>query len=727
MTVSAPADLLPLQELRVRLVAENGKKPRPAHEFMRAVTVIGSGQGCDLILPVGRVNLAHAAIVKLGGGAYLCDLASPGGTWLNGRRVRWARFASGDEIRIGPFSFMVEVESAGQSPTEEQPLFRLRRQQRSASDGSPALLAESRHPVLIVGSDPACHMVLSGDGIALRHCLVVWTQEGPIVRDLSDLGTTLLNGRPIESGHLLDGDTIGVGMHKLQFETNVSFSKANGTDEEQDDPAIMELIGSGDPASIIAGRIDMNSPGPDRLWQGRDQHPGGRIKSRSKGWSSRAIRRFDVTPVTEPSTKESAMANPTNKKQAQESGKEQLPEDGPAMEPQESPAQSKEMQARVAAAQRALDERARKYRESLDEERRRLEERRSELQRQAEALRDASVRGGQIPDGLIYGPTKQPISEADISEGAGGGGVPVRGSAPSKLDQRVAELVELAQSEQSEIQQGEATIETLRLETERLRTSVARRQEKLQARKTALDERFKSLAGAVEVLRNQREPLVARLRKLDAEEASLQSRLEEGERIRVELVREAEALNQAQERLKARQQQLFGNLENERVRLQQRQAAMQRKAAELEQVLHSRLSDIEEELTARKADMESSVCDFSGLLNAGSDAEVPTIKAVEQQSLRMDVANQLAALGRIERQVAHGADRLDALQQRISGLGKADSAIPVSSGDRGSDVGGGGGSGTIRSAEGDVPQSPSTMENSAAVGRNQTVARASRP
>jgi chromosome segregation ATPase len=243
-----------------------------------------------------------------------------------------------------------------------------------------------------------------------------------------------------------------------------------------------------------------------------------------------------------------------------------------------------------------------------------------------------------------------------------------------KLDRRVAELVALAKTEQEEVKKGDVTIESLRLETQRLRSSVTRRLEKIQARKTSLDERFKSLTSGLEILRNQREPLIARLRKLDAEEASIQSRLEEGGRIRGELARDAEALNRAQERLKARQQELLASLDSERLRVKRRQADMQRKAAELEQVLHGRVGDIEDELNARRAELETSICDLSAFGVAGGGAGDEAGETCGPTP-RIDMSDQVEALGRVEQQAANGASRLDALRKKISALGSTETEM----------------------------------------------------
>lgn len=665
MSVSAPTDLLPRQELRVRLITKKGPRPRRTHELGRALTVMGSDEGCDVVLRSDRIDAAHTAIVKRGGCAYVCDLGSPRRTMLNGRRQRWAKVTTGDQIVIGPYKFKVQVESSGRDCLEEEPVFRLRAPKDGSRGAASGSIFESRHSALIVGSDPACDLVASGDDIAPRHCLVIWTEEGPIIRGLCTSAKIRLNGRPIEENFLLDGDVIGVGENTFRFETEIEPNATGAPNIMDDDSSFLARIGAVDPSSIIAGRLDMNSgAGLHRLWTRRSEAKSQR-KSIGK-WPSGSKKSF-----LRMETKETAMANMRSVEKTDVPAEPGLRNNAPEIQAEDLNARTAEIHVRVAAAQRALDERARKYREGLDLEHERLNARQSDLERQAQALRQATLRGheatGESTPGSsdeMTGPADAPVSTSaeTVSDDLMADDAPA-----AKLDRRVAELVALAKTEQDEVKKGEVTIESLRLETQRLRASVTRRLEKIQARKTSLDERFKSLTSGLEILRNQREPLVVRLRKLDAEEASIQSRLEEGERIRGELARDAEALSRAQERLKARQQELLTSLENERLRVKQRQADMQRKAAELEQVLHGRLGDIEDELSARRAELESSICDLSAFGVAGGEA---SSESSERSGLppRIDMSDQVEALGRVEQQAAKGASRLDSLRKKISAL-----------------------------------------------------------
>ena len=695
------------QKMSVRLVAEKndsdqptaGPSNGPPPQLTGALTVLGTGESCDVVLDSDQIDHAHTAIGKLGDGAYVCDLGAPGGTMINKKRIRWAKLSSGDVLAIGPLRFKVEVDAAEGFATEEQPVFRLHNEKNIG-------VITSIDPVLLIGSDPGCDIMLDEESVSPRHCLVAWTQEGPVLRDLQRRHLTRLNGRRIHSGRLMNGDSITIGRSELIFETDVKLPEPSRQDR-QDGSDLHEWTGStsGDskPSEIISGRLPTDWTGKiEALWNmtrvdAQALRTNGKRKPAEEKESVRESGPTSAESISQES-QEPPMVNDAKDKAEKDKKApiEPLNDEATNVNSEhQHDDRSAQIRDRIAAAQQALDERARKYREGLDEERRKLEVRQAELQRQAKALRQAAM-GGQpdvsdddpvdeitpledlpgksnielLASGRIDLSSQSASNASENSSIEGFDQSVINGvTNPTHLEQRVAELVELAKTERTEIERGEAMIETLRLETERLRTTVARRQEKLQARRTNLEERFKALERTREVIRTEREPLAARLRKLDSEEASIQARMADGERIRGELDNEAELLNQAQQRLKKRQKELFDSLELERQRVQQRQSAMQVKTAELEQFLHSRLSDIEVELSARRADMETrpQPAPDAGLsLEPNGRGSHPS---AVKENVRQEMSEQLSALSRTERQAAEGESRLDVLQKKIDALG----------------------------------------------------------
>lgn len=66
------------------------------------VRTIGRATGADFILDAALVSRVHCRLTSLpDGGLEIQDLGSTNGTFLNGRRVRAARIAHGDRLRVG--------------------------------------------------------------------------------------------------------------------------------------------------------------------------------------------------------------------------------------------------------------------------------------------------------------------------------------------------------------------------------------------------------------------------------------------------------------------------------------------------------------------------------------------------------------------------------------------------------------------------------------------------
>ena len=72
--------------------------------------------------------------------------------------------------------------------------------------------------VLVIGSSTAkAGFVLEGQGVADVHCAVGRTKDGSYA--LKDLGSefgTMLNGKPVKSGRIADGDQIAIGSRRLR-------------------------------------------------------------------------------------------------------------------------------------------------------------------------------------------------------------------------------------------------------------------------------------------------------------------------------------------------------------------------------------------------------------------------------------------------------------------------------------------------------------------------------
>lgn len=73
-------------------------------------TVVGRKNTCDLRIPLSSVSRQHFQIELDGKGLVLRDLGSSNGTYYNDERATEARLAAGDQIRVGPVTFIVVID-----------------------------------------------------------------------------------------------------------------------------------------------------------------------------------------------------------------------------------------------------------------------------------------------------------------------------------------------------------------------------------------------------------------------------------------------------------------------------------------------------------------------------------------------------------------------------------------------------------------------------------------
>lgn len=689
----------------VRLVPLKSNAHRPPRELPLVVSILGSGEGCDIILSSGNVEAAHSAIVRQRTGTYICDLGAPGGTRLNGKQIRWTRVGDGDEVAIGPFTFLSEVESEGDPSADSAPVFSLRNDQTIGT-------LKSIDPVLVIGSDPGCDVVLEEECILPRHCLVVWTEEGPVVRDLSGRDLTRLNGQRIHTGRLRDGDSVGIGPHELIFEVDVNNVPRAPALNSLSAHSMAEKAILGDGLNtMIAGRLPKGQINRlDELWP--SNNGGGQRKAADLG--SGSLPTSSAKPVTgTPAEAATAPQKPKSASKVNQSPIEVIRE------------KKDELRTRIAAAQGALDERARRVREEIERERKELEERKAALQRQARALIQAAhekklryvtgegedeqtaadhdpfeidaaknlVATDDLPaevselleeeqriDALLSGTVElAELAEFNMRETHLAGEVPLGDALEnslSSIEEKVEELIRVADSERKEMERGEQMVETLRFETERQRSALTRRQQKLQSREAALENRFRALTRSREAIRKERAPLLARLRELDAEESAIRTRLTESERVHQEIVAEAEQLDETQERLETRERELLHKLEMERQRLQRRQTELRRKAGKLVKAARDKRLKIEQDVAQQQSELEAREAELRA-----RRMELEEAARGELQRTATELESVLnIRLGDIEADLVSRTADLEKRVRTLSGMGEATKAIRRRSG-----------------------------------------------
>jgi pSer/pThr/pTyr-binding forkhead associated (FHA) protein len=93
----------------LRLVLEPGGA---AVEVTRPVLLIGRHSEADLRLPLPDVSRRHCRLELVEGCWQVVDLHSLNGIFVNGEQVLQAPLAAGDRLKIGGFTFLVEMPAA---------------------------------------------------------------------------------------------------------------------------------------------------------------------------------------------------------------------------------------------------------------------------------------------------------------------------------------------------------------------------------------------------------------------------------------------------------------------------------------------------------------------------------------------------------------------------------------------------------------------------------------
>jgi pSer/pThr/pTyr-binding forkhead associated (FHA) protein len=543
--------------------------------------------------------------------------------------------ANGDELAVRACRFRVELRERAELVTGEQPAFKLRDQ---ATIGDVTTI----DPVLIVGSDPACDVVLYDDGVAPRHCLVIWTQEGPMLRSLHGGRGTTLNGAPIRVGRLVNGDRVGVGPYELAFEIEAGSAGLEETATvrptaerrrpgPQGTPGGQVSVSRSAPVALVAGRIIPREVGNlTGLWP--DWEPAAEpqldrpkdepVKSECPGFSN----------VSELSEGDKALLNredgegPTVKKMnTAEDGQVESVKTPPASSSTAAPMSSMDggvgaesdrnleeriakVKARVAAAQEALDQRARKHWEKIEKERERLRAYHAELQEKATSLLNAARENRRLaseqrrtagvgeaasplPDadllaelsdepGLRPATNRATVFTASVEDNEMMGAI-LRGEGGGAWQDRTTELEELVRGEQDEIAKAQSHFAALRLSISRLRDFVQRTGQHQRVFETELDSRLETWLQGEASLQRERALLMARIKEIDSKAVQYREKIEETRRCREDLEREKEQLTRVQIKIVEKEEALRTDLEMERRRIHVRQTELQRKAAEL--------------------------------------------------------------------------------------------------------------------------------------------------
>lgn len=97
---------------------------------------------------------------------------------------------------------------------------------RKASGGEQVFSID--RPETTIGRDPACGIRVDSAYVSKRHAVIRLTGDGFTIADLGSSNGTRVNGAPVTSTALSDGDLIELGAEKLQFRGAEKSEAASG-------------------------------------------------------------------------------------------------------------------------------------------------------------------------------------------------------------------------------------------------------------------------------------------------------------------------------------------------------------------------------------------------------------------------------------------------------------------------------------------------------------------
>ena len=123
-------------------------------------------------------------------------------------------------LRVGQAELMIDFGRPGW----RHPRRRTSPRRGSVSVGGPYLAVQRsrwRYPLgaepVIIGRDADCHVVLLDPAAAPRQAVIYWQDGRYKINNLADSPPTLVDGRPIRSQHLGNGNKIRLGRTELIF------------------------------------------------------------------------------------------------------------------------------------------------------------------------------------------------------------------------------------------------------------------------------------------------------------------------------------------------------------------------------------------------------------------------------------------------------------------------------------------------------------------------------
>jgi predicted component of type VI protein secretion system len=103
--------------MQVVLVMFRADGQRRSFSVVRESTIVGRREDCDLRIPLAEVSRKHCRLIRDDMSVRIEDMGSSNGTYHNEQRIQEATLSPGDTVRVGPVTFMVQIDGV---PADEE-------------------------------------------------------------------------------------------------------------------------------------------------------------------------------------------------------------------------------------------------------------------------------------------------------------------------------------------------------------------------------------------------------------------------------------------------------------------------------------------------------------------------------------------------------------------------------------------------------------------------------
>ncbi|MGI9455015.1 MAG: FHA domain-containing protein [Aeoliella sp.] len=116
----------------------------------------------------------------------------------------------------------------------------------------------------VIGRSSECTLRVGSESISRRHCALIRSSEGILVRDLGSRNGTFVNGKQIAADTILcDGDAISVGALELRFELSHDIDRSKKPKVQNVAEAVSRSADAPDDSSVIEEDISRWLVGPE--------------------------------------------------------------------------------------------------------------------------------------------------------------------------------------------------------------------------------------------------------------------------------------------------------------------------------------------------------------------------------------------------------------------------------------------------------------------------------